>query len=202
MQPTNQLAQNLLTKPLFDPTFVNIDYYFNKVLVLWHWLNSLSAGSTVYLISYIISLFGITMIIYALVRLVEIDVEEHGHLKHAIAEAEARRNEVASGTRNERWDHIQELVNSANSSDWRLSIIEADTILEGLLDARGLSGNGIGEKLKNISPGDLGSMQAAWEAHLVRNRIAHEGSAYDLSQRNARQTIQLYEVVFRELGFL
>ena len=32
--------------------------------------------------------------------------------------------------------------------------------------------------------------------------IAHEGSNFELSQRDARRSIQLYEVVFRELGFL
>jgi len=201
MQP-NQISTNLLNKPLFDPTFLNVDYYFNKVLVAIDWFKHLQAGSTIYLVSYILSLFGLTMIIYCLVRLVEIYLEEHEHLKHAIAETMAHEEEVSAGTKNERWDHIQDLVNSTNPSDWRLSVIEADTILEGLLDAKGYHGAGIGEKLKSISPGDLASMQAAWEAHLVRNRIAHEGSEYDLSQRDARRTIQLYELVFRELGFL
>ena len=75
-------------------------------------------------------------------------------------------------------------------------------MLEGLLESRGIPGDSIGERLKNITPGDLGSLQAAWEAHLVRNRIAHEGVDFELSERDARHTMQLYEVVFRELGFL
>ncbi len=201
MQPA-PLGTNLLNKPLFEPSFFNVDYYFNKVLTVFHWFRGSHAGSTIYLISYVLSLFGLTMIIYCLVRMVEIYREEHGHLKHAIAEYAERHNEATAGTKNERWEHITDLVNSVNTSDWRLAIIEADTVLEGLLEARDIPGTGIGEKLKSISPGDLGSMQAAWEAHLVRNRIAHEGMQFDLSQRDARRTIQLYEVVFRELGFL
>lgn len=202
MPPPETIGTKIITQPLFSPTFVNVDYYFNKVLTFFHAVRDIQAGSTISLVSYGLSLFGITMIIYCLVRMVEIANDENGHLKHAIAEATARRAEKMEGTRNERWDHIQELVNSPSGSDWRLSIIEADSILDGLLEARDIPGGSIGEKLKNISPGDLGSMQAAWEAHLVRNRIAHEGSEYDLSQRDARRTIQLYEVVFRELGFL
>ena len=93
-------------------------------------------------------------------------------------------------------------MNSPNSSDWRLAIIEADSILEGLLEEKGFPGIGIGERLKNISPGNLASLQAAWEAHLVRNRIAHEGLEFELTERDARRTISLYEMVFRELGFL
>lgn len=202
MNPEPVLGQKILTQPLFSPTFLNVDYYFNKVLELFRWIKGTHTGSTIYLISYILTLFGVTMIIFCIVRMIEIWKDENMHLKHAIDEAAARRAEREGGKRNERWEHIQDLLNSANSSDWRLSIIEADSVLESLLDARDIPGGGIGEKLKNISPGDLGSMQAAWEAHLVRNRIAHEGSEFDISQHEARRTMQLYEVVFRELGFL
>ena len=202
MQPNTPIGTNLLTKPLFDPTYVNIDYYFNKVLVFFQNLRSAHLAAPIYLVSYILTLFGITMILYCLVRMVEIAQEENHHLKHAIAVYAANRKEEASSNRNERWEHIQDLINSDNPSDWRFAIIEADSVLETLLDARDLPGKGIGEKLKNISPGDLGSMQAAWEAHLVRNKIAHDGSEFEISNREARRTIQLYEVVFHELGFL
>ena len=202
MPPGTPIGTQLINKPLFSPTFANVDYFFNKVLMFFDWVHGLNGASPIYLTSYVISLFGITMIIYAVVRLIEIYKEEHGHLRHDIETYQQRKNERESGTRNERWEHIQELVASPNTSDWRLAIIEADTVLEGLLAARDIPGNSIGERLKNMSPGDLGSIQAAWEAHLVRNRIAHEGSDFELSNRDARRTIQLYEVVFQELGFV
>ncbi len=203
MQSTGpDLIHSALTKPLFQPTYGNLDFYFNQVLVFFRWFWGLGLQSPLVIASYILSLFGITMILYATVRLVEIYREEHGHLKHAIDEFTKKRNEEESTGHNQRWEHIQELVNSASTSDWRLAVIEADSVLEGLLAARDIPGNTIGERLKNMSPGDLGSIQAAWEAHLVRNRIAHEGSEFELSSREARRTIQLYEVVFRELGFL
>jgi hypothetical protein len=190
-------------KPLFDVTFVNIDYYFYKVLLFFRWIGGAHhAGSVVYLISYIISLFGITIIFFCIVRLVEIQIDEHRHLRHAIEETMARHAEQDATGKNERWDRIYQLMISPNESDWRLGIIEADTVLEGLLEARGIPGENIGARLKAITPGDLGSLQAAWEAHLVRNRIAHEGTNFELTERDARRTMQLYEVVFRELGFL
>lgn len=188
--------------PLFEPTFVNIDYYFYQVLVFLRWIRDLDAGSPIYLLSYILTLFGITILIFCMVRMVEINTDELGHLRHAIAEAMAREKERQAMGGNPRWTRIVQLLSSPNASDWRLSIIEADTILQSLLDARGVPGDSIGEKLKSMTPGDLGSIQAAWEAHLVRNRIAHEGIEYDLTARDAQRTIQLYEVVFRELGFL
>lgn len=201
MQP-NPLAEKLLDKPLFETTYLNVDYYFNQVLVFFRWLKAADVGPTIHLVSYILTFLGITMILYALVRMVEIAAEENSHLKHAIHEYAARRNEEAAGGKNERWEHIQELINSDDPTAWRLAIIEADSVLETLLKDRDLPGKGIGEMLKSMSPGDLGSMQAAWEAHLVRNKIAHEGSEFELSAREARRTIQLFESVFREMGFL
>lgn len=195
------MFQNLFSQPLFQPSFLNVNFFFQKILDLLHAFRFGTIGTIIYTASYLVTFFGITITIYSIVRLFEIQKEEYAHLQHEIHEALQGEEERASG-KNTRWEHIMDLVSSPNESDWRLAIIEADTVLEGLLEARGFAGDSIGEMLKNSAPGNFGSIQAAWEAHLVRNRIAHEGSEYDLSQRDARRTIQLYEVVFRELGFL
>ena len=195
------LFQSVTQRSIFDTMFLNIDYWFSRPILFWHWVTTLHIDSVVYLISYLLSFFGITLTLYCTVRLVEIYFEEHGHLKHAIHEYAATQTERESG-KNVRWEHIQTLVASPNPSDWRLAIIEADSILEGLLEDRGIPGVGIGERLKNISPGDLSTLQSAWEAHLVRNRIAHEGSEFELGERDAKRTVRLYEMVFQELGFV
>jgi len=48
----------------------------------------------------------------------------------------------------------------------------------------------------------LNSIQDAWEAHKVRNKIAHEANRYEISKGKAEQTIKLYEKVFKELGYV
>ena len=89
---------------------------------------------------------------------------------------------------------------SDSPSDWRLAIIEADIYLDRLLDAKGYGGDTIGDKLKNQTPDRLGSVQIAWEAHKVRNRIAHEGAAFALTMPEARRVLSYFEIVFRDLG--
>ena len=193
------LFQKATEQPLFSTNFLNVDYVFGKVLSFWDYLQSYHASGIIYTVSYLITLFGITITLYALVRLVELNKEEFGHLQHAIHDAHEKELERENG-RNPRWVRIEELMLTDNESDWRAAIIEADKMLEEALDSRGIYGEDIGEKLKNSTPGDLASLPAAWEAHLVRNEIAHAGGEYILSQREARRTIQLYEVVFRELN--
>jgi transposase len=60
----------------------------------------------------------------------------------------------------------------------------------------------IGEKLKSIEPSDFTNIENAWEAHKIRNTIAHEGSEFLINEREAKRVIGLYESVFREFEYI
>lgn len=101
-----------------------------------------------------------------------------------------------------RWAGVVAHATSLNQPEWRLAILEADTMLAELLDRRGFKGLSIGEQLKSADPERFKTLQDAWEAHKVRNQIAHEGSAFSLSERETKRIIGLYERVFREFDFI
>ncbi|MHB1330847.1 MAG: hypothetical protein ACYCY6_02665 [Minisyncoccota bacterium] len=100
--------------------------------------------------------------------------------------------------KNERWEHAVAHLNSANASDWRLAIIEADVMLDELLRAKGYHGDSIGEMLKGVDKSDILTLDSAWEAHKIRNEIVHSGSGYELNERDAKRAMSHYEAVFRE----
>lgn len=100
----------------------------------------------------------------------------------------------------EKWLRIEQFVNSNNPNDWKQAILEADSMLDNLVIQLGLTGETMGERLKNIPRGDFATIDLAWEAHLVRNKIAHEGSDFILTRREARRIINLYRQVFDEFG--
>lgn len=104
--------------------------------------------------------------------------------------------------KSERWKHIQELIKSYNANDWRQAIIEADIILEEMLDKMGYEGNTIGEKLKTIEKSDFITLDKAWSAHRVRNQIAHSGSTFELTRDVAEKTIKDFEMVFKEFYYI
>lgn len=89
---------------------------------------------------------------------------------------------------------------SSNPNDWKLAIIEADIILDDILKQRGYVGTSLGERLKGVAPGQLDTINDAWEAHKIRNRIAHDGADFVLTQRLAEETINRYRRVFNEFG--
>ena len=60
----------------------------------------------------------------------------------------------------------------------------------------------MGERLKNLDAADFRNIDKAWEAHKIRNAIAHEGADFVLSQREAKRIIGLYEQVFRDSNYI
>jgi len=105
-------------------------------------------------------------------------------------------------SRNPRWDHIQELLVSRSVNDWRQAIIEADIVLDEMLKRMGYEGESVGESLKKIERSDFITLDQAWEAHKVRNRIAHDGIDFHITRQEAERVIKLYKEVFEEFYFI
>ena len=157
---------------------------FWSVFIVFSWLVS------------IVLLFGI---IYAYLR-----GQHYGKLQMDAIILQERLYQELSGDRagNSRWDDVLEHSSSDNPRDWRLAIIEADIMLEEVLDAAGYAGTSVGEKLKSASPTVFTTLDQAWSAHLVRNKIAHAGSDFVLTKRIAQETITQFKMVFEEHGVI
>lgn len=104
--------------------------------------------------------------------------------------------------KNAKWERVLTHINSANASDWRLAIIEADIMLDELLRAQGYHGDSLGEMLKAVERSDMLTLDNAWEAHKIRNEIAHAGSDYLLNERDAKRAVGLFESVFKEFKII
>lgn len=154
----------------------------NFISHVWLWI---------IVIGYLLSLAGLFVVIYCTVRLFELRKREEEYYSTLLVAPEKEGG-------NHRWLHIETLAQSSSPSEWREAIIEADIMLEDILTKEGYTGDGVGEKLKGAGRANFATLNDAWEAHKVRNQIAHEGSAFDLTDSLARRTISRYEAVFRE----
>lgn len=103
---------------------------------------------------------------------------------------------------NNRWEDIQSHISTDSPNDWKLAIIEADVMLEEMLESAGYAGNSIGDKLKGASPSNFQTLDAAWKAHRIRNQIAHGGADFVLTKKVAQETITQYRQVFQEFGVI
>lgn len=150
------------------------------------------------LVSLLVSALFAALGIYAFWQFKKIRDSE----KEAIRLLEAKLTEDASGEKNERWEHILSLASSENPGDWRLAIIEADVALEELVRSMSYRGDTLGDMLKSVEKSDFLTLDLAWEAHKIRNRIAHHGSDYILTEREAKRVINLYRQVFEEFDVI
>lgn len=213
METTNN---NIFGDSFLGSKFLNPDYLFNQGVAFFRNLfgfnidNGAQILSVYHTILFLLSFFFLTIVSYCVIRMLEIRSKERKHLRHEIseyahhqAEREKKLQEgEGGGSKNERWIKTLSYLFSQHSSDWKLAVIEADAMLESLMNQLGFRGENLGEKLKGATQENFHGLSSAWEVHTIRNRIAHEGASFSLSQHEAKRVIALYEQIFREYGFI
>ncbi len=182
---------------------INIEFIFQKMYKLITGGLSVDGSgflrtvdSVVTFIFSVVALIAITVILYVIVRKSEMRERKAKKLSRPL-EAE-----IEVYKKNDRWQTVLDHVHSTNSSDWRLAIIEADNILDEMMTRMGYRGDNLGEKLKSVEASDFDTLQEAWEAHKVRNKIAHEGLNFQIDHREAKRVIAQFEKVFKEFEFI
>ncbi len=147
-------------------------------------------------ISTIISMLALLVAVYSYMKLSEVTAAETKKLGLALSWNSERKQ------KNERWERVETYMTSLNSSDWKIAILEADNILDQVVERMGYEGSTLGERMKNIEASDFPYLEEAWTAHKTRNAIAHKGTDYGITRSEAEQTINIYHRVFKELGYL
>lgn len=152
----------------------------------------------VFPIALVLTLVFLAGVVYCAMRIMQIRRAEWANFRkaaHTVAAEDVPRTHL-------RWNRILEHAQSADEHKWRLAILEADIMLNELLDLQGYKGETIAEKMKLVSRTQFNSIDDAWEAHRVRNKVAHEGVEYHISERDKNHVMNLYERVFKEFGFI
>lgn len=169
------------------------------------WASLLSAlqfwWSVYSIIAILLSLIFIAGFVYAKIKYGELAALEQQALKDAEAKW-ALVHEGVGSAKNARWESIQKHIADNSPESWRIAIIEADILLDETLRHAGYVGHSIGEMLKTANTHAFTTVQDAWDAHKVRNDIAHVGSDFILTKKVAQETVIHFERVFREFGVI
>lgn len=136
-------------------------------------------------------------IFWTVLRLRAIHHHEHEKYKPIVNE------ETVAKERTIQWQMVLDHINGDNPAEWKLAILEADNILDEVLEDQGYVGDTVADKLKTMSRTRISSYDDVWEAHKLRNDIAHGGAIdMDLTKKMARDAVTKFENAFRELGYL
>jgi hypothetical protein len=206
--PANAPVEGFLHNKLLNP-----DYWFPKevnfLTKLFQGIFSDTTKEILHSLIFYFTLFFITIICYVAVRMFEIRKKEHAHLHHEIEEFAHTQREIEkklqdekSMSKNERWIKVLNYLFSHSSSDWKLAIMEADSMLLDFMGQMGFPGDTLGDRLKAADQDTFPPLTRAWEVHSVRNRIAHEGLSFELTQQEAKRIIAIYESIFHPYGYI
>jgi hypothetical protein len=99
------------------------------------------------------------------------------------------------------WEEIERHFFAGNDNDLKIAVIKADTLLGEALREAGVLGSDLGERLKQLTPTELPNIEHIWEAHKLRNRIAHEAD-FVLKRDLAERALTVYEQALEHLGVL
>lgn len=80
----------------------------------------------------------------------------------------------------------------------QLAIMEADKLLDHALKNRGAAGETMGDRLKNSRRSFMNN-DAVWQAHKLRNRLAHEQDV-KLNNLTADQALRGFKAALKDLG--
>jgi len=188
--------------------FLNLEYVYLRIYEFFKNFDIIAVlNAIIHAITFIMpftvifGLFVFFIIVYAKIRLGQVE-KEHKEKFHAVHLKDVLVSPQSDPVINKKWAEVENHINSTNPSDWRLAILEADIMLDTILDKMGYQGESIGDKLKGIEKSDFVTLDDAWEAHKIRNQVAHEGSDFQLNERDAKRTIGLYKKVFQEFHYI
>lgn len=171
---------------------------FDQVVTGWKPETVVDFWGPLFFISLSFSLLLSVGIVYCAMRILQIRREERARFAKIAAPVAAQdvpRTQL-------RWNRILEQIASEDEQQWRLAILEADIMLNDLIDSLGYKGETMADKMKQIDVSTFNTIDYAWEAHKIRNRVAHEGTAHVLNDREARRVIKMYERVFKEFKYV
>ncbi len=101
----------------------------------------------------------------------------------------------------EKWSQIETRFGAYDEGQWKLGIIEADTVLDEAIKQLGFKGDTMGERMRKVQKDKFPFIDGAWRVHRVRNYLVHDPT-YHLSPESATRTYEIYRNVFTQLGII
>ncbi len=168
-----------------------VDFLINPQVHLSPTLSSLF--SILRIVFIFLSLFMITAMIYFIYK------SDYFGKRYLDDLAEFTKSEARGGVKiTQDWKEIEKKKESEDESERKISIAEADDMLERVLVRLGYEGDSLEEKLKKLDDDALSNMDDVIKAHRRRRDMSHDTS-YRLTKEETEEIIQIYKEVFDNL---
>ena len=96
------------------------------------------------------------------------------------------------------WNKIIKRLETDREAEYKLAVIEADGLLDSVLEKMGYKGDSFAQRLEQIGPSVLPNLEEVWKVHKTRNNIVHDPD-YRLTLAQAKTMLEIYEKTLRDL---
>lgn len=96
------------------------------------------------------------------------------------------------------WLRIEQSIAKDNEGSLHMAIINADKLVDQALRDKGVAGQTMGDRLK-VSKGSFSQLDALWNAHKLRNKIAHEPNV-TVGYDQTRKALASFKRALKDLG--
>lgn len=119
-----------------------------------------------------------------------INLKEFGHFRAAEASALLKKWKKTKLRLSKRWE-----------SEAKLAIVEADGLLNEVLERTGYQGESLEQRLEQIDQSVLPNIEQILEARKIRNEIVNDPN-YKIDLSKAKQIVKIYEQALQDLNAL
>jgi hypothetical protein len=99
------------------------------------------------------------------------------------------------------WQKIKIRLETGIETEYKLAVIEADSMLEDILKGMGFVGETLAERLDKLTDATLPNLAEVLETHRIRNSIVHDPD-YRLTLDDAKTALEVYEKALSDLQAL
>jgi hypothetical protein len=143
--------------------------------------------------SVVIALILFAIVIYFVIETGWFTVRAN-NFRHIVLQSDVSKKQAQ-----ESWKRIQEHFYRGGESDLKVAILEADKLLNDALREAGVMGTQLGDRLKSANDQQIPNLNELWQAHKLRNQIAHEPN-FKLKRDLAERALGIYEATLKNLG--
>lgn len=97
-----------------------------------------------------------------------------------------------------RWLTIEQQLKRDEASSYHMSVLSADSLLDQALKERGVQGDTMGARMKQMQQ-KWSNANNVWSAHKLRNQIAHEPDV-KLDYNSARRALAAFKQALKDVG--
>ena len=97
-----------------------------------------------------------------------------------------------------RWLAVEQSLVRGSESSYHLAVLNADKLVDQAMRDLGYGGKTMGDRLK-LAKDRFSNRDSIWEAHKLRNRIAHESDA-KVGFDHARKALAGFKRALKDLG--